>query len=209
MGSLLSAAGTAAGTVGDFASKYSNILMPAASIGMGAWQGSQNRKAAQESAEANRQASIEAARANQATWQQSAFPSGEAVNAMNQTLRGNLGQARVGAYQNLGNEMASRGFGPGSGIMAKGAGQIEGNYMKSLADALSGITQFANTPQFGMPGAAYQQPATTAPTTGAIGGAVSQAGGLLDTAYGYRLMSEMLAKLGGGQTQPREYERQQ
>jgi len=180
------------GQAGQAATQYKDIIQPAASIGMGAWQGAQQRKAMNQATDANMQA-----------WRQNAFPSGATVNAMNQTARGNIGQARVGAYQNLGNELAARGFGPGSGIMAKGAGQIEGNYMKTLADSLSSITQFANTPQFGMPQGAFAQP-----TTGAMGGAVNQAGGLLDTAYGYRLMSDMLAKL-GGTNKPREQEGQQ
>jgi hypothetical protein len=60
--------------------------------------------------------------------------------------KGELGQARLSAHQNLASQLAARGFGPGSGYMAEQEGDIESNYLKSLGALHLGLTKFAQTP---------------------------------------------------------------
>ena len=151
-------------------------VMAAGSMAFQAYQAREARKATEE-----------AARQNLQTWQQTAYPSAQAVKAAEQSAKGQLGQARSASYRNLAEQMAARGFGPGSGLMAREAGQIESGYMQSLADVLSDITKFANTPQWAVPSSAYKT-ATQSP----LGAALGTGSNYLDTAYGYMLMNQLL-----------------
>ena len=117
------------------------------------------------------------------TWQQNAYPKPEVVNAAATKNRGQLGQARLGAYQNLASNMAARGFGSGSGIMAGGAQGIEKGYLQGLGKQATDMTKFANTPMFGMPQSAYPTP---------VAGGPQQALGGLDTALGYYAMLQAM-----------------
>ena len=65
----------------------------------------------------------------QERWQATAYPTA----AEKQTARGQLGQAKLGAYQTLASELATRGFGPGSGYAAGRAGGLEGAYGRARA----------------------------------------------------------------------------
>jgi len=186
--------------MGEFAqaaSPYAPYIMGAASMGMQAYQAREAQKAQQEMWNQQQQA----AQQNMKQWQKMAYPSGAAVKSAGQSLKGQLGQARIGAYQNLSDQMAARGFGPGSGLMARGAGQIESGYMKSLADALTDLTKYATTAQFPPTGSAYYSGPTQTTQTpiGAIMGAGSN---YLDTAYGFMLMNQLLKN----KQTPREYE---
>lgn len=119
------------------------------------------------------------------TWQQNAYPQPAAVNAAATENRGALGQARLGAYQNLASNMAARGFGSGSGIMAGGGQGIEKGYLQALGKQQTDMTKLANTPMFGMPQSAYPTP---------VSGGVEQGLGSMDTALGYYMMLQALKR---------------
>jgi len=87
-------------------------------------------------------------------YDQLSLPNESAVNAQATQNRGELAQARLGAYQNMGS-IATWGFGPGSGLMEGGAREIESGYLKSLGDMATDLTKFSNTRQFAPPGQAY------------------------------------------------------
>jgi len=135
-------------------------------------QGNQAKKNMQQTSQANQQ-----------TWQQNAFPNSALVNAQSTQNRGEIGQARLGAYQNLASNLASRGWGSGSGLMAQGGRGIESGYLQSLGKNATEMTKLKNTPMFGMPSAAYQTP---------VSGGTEQALGGLDTALGYYMIQNML-----------------
>ena len=126
-------------------------------------------------------------------YQQTSLPSQAAVSAQAVQNRGALGQARLGAYQNLSKELASRGFGSGSGLGIKGAGDIESAYLRGLGQSQTELTKFANTRQFA-PGAdayGYSVPGGTESMLGGMGG-------LLNTALGMYMANKMLGLGRGG-----------
>lgn len=157
-----------------------SVLLPAAlgaaSIGTQMMQAKSAKKSAEE-----------ARRASEAMWQRSAYPSTTAVEATGTQQRGQLGQARLQAYQNLASNLAARGFGPGSGLMAERAGDIERGYLQSLGEMATELTKFKHTPMFGLPSAAYPQV-----TTGAAEAGLGKASDLMDTAMGFILMKDIL-----------------
>jgi hypothetical protein len=79
---------------------------------------------------------------------QTSLPQPAAVEAQQTQNRGQLGQDRLGAYQSLSKNLASRGFGSGSGLGIKGATDIESSYVKSLGQSATDLTKFSNTRQF-------------------------------------------------------------
>jgi len=132
------------GSVGSLAGKALPFAMLMASNYI---QGQQAQKTARQTAQANQQ-----------TWQQNAYPQQAYLDAQAAQNRGELAQARLGSYQNLASNLATRGWGPGSGLMRGGAQTIESNYLKGLGKQASDITKLGATPMFGMPSQAYQQP---------------------------------------------------
>ncbi len=156
-------------------------VMSAASIGASALQAKSAQKAQKKATEQSQQ-----------FWQQNAFPAPAAVNAAATENRGALGQARLGSYQNLASNLASRGFGSGSGLMAERAGEIESGYLQALGKQGTQMTQFANTPMFGPPSSAY-----STPVSGGVSAGLGKGSDLMDTALGFYMMKNLI---GGGKT---------
>ena len=148
-------------------------------------QGKQAEKSAQNVAQQNQQIAQQTAQQNQQVWQQNAYPRPAAVQAAASENRGQLGQARLGAYQNLASNLASRGWGSGSGLGVQGASNIERGYLQALGKQATDMTKFANTPMFGMPSQAYSSP---------VSGGTEQALSGMDSALGYYMMSQMLGR---------------
>lgn len=124
-------------------------------------------------------------------WRRTAFPSKAAVNAQALQNRGQLGQARLGAYQDLSGQMAARGFGSGSGQGMLGASNIERGYLQNLANANTELTKFKNTPMFGPPSAIY-------PSTGGAESGFGTAGSLLNKAAGFYMAKNLFGGIGTG-----------
>lgn len=151
-------------------------------------QGRQAQKTAQNAANQNQQIAQNAASQNQQIWQQNAYPRQAAVQAAAKENRGELGQARMSAYQNMASNLAARGWGSGSGLGRAGAANIEKGYLQALGKQATDMTKFANTPMFGMPSNAYVNPQYVTPVSGGTESALSG----MDTALGYYMMSRML-----------------
>ena len=117
-------------------------------------------------------------------WEEKAYPSAEAIGAERKSGMETLGRAKGSAYENLAANLSSRGFGPGSGLMAKGGGGIEKGYLQGISDLQTGLTKFANTPRFAPPQTAF---------AGGGGGELD----FLNTALGMMMAWSML---GGGTT---------
>jgi len=180
------AAPAVASTGGNWLSSMAPYALPAASIGLQYMQGNQAQKRSND----YNQNLYDASRQNQATWQQSAYPQSGAVNAMTKQLRGNLGEARLQSTQNMANQLAARGIGAGSGLMAGKQGDIESAYLKGLGSGITDIQKFANTAQFAPPSQAYYTP--TPQAAGGLEAATGQAGSLFDTYYGYTQMQKLI-----------------
>jgi hypothetical protein len=139
----------------------------AASTGLGMVKANQEKVAANTAAREARQ-----------QWQVNAFPSDATVNAQATQNRGALGQARLGATQNVGSQLAARGFGPGSGAMSGAFGNINKGYLESLGNMNTELTKFKNTPMF-----PYPQQGYGSAQTGTLGG-LGNATDMMDTAAG-------------------------
>ena len=122
-----------------------------------------------------------------AAWEQMSKPDPAALQAMATQSRGQLGQARLGSYQNLAANLAARGFGSGSGLAAQGAQDIERGYLQSLGQSATELTKFGLTPQFAPPGGAFG-PTGQVSTAGAIAG---KGENLMDTALGWTMMKSL------------------
>ena len=155
------------------------MALGAGSMGLSAYSADQQLKAYQD-----------AQRQNLALYSQLSLPSGAAVGAAGEQNRGQLGQARLSAYQNLATNLAARGFGAGSGLGVKAAGDIESGYLKSLGEMATELTKFANTRQFGPSGDVY-----STPVSGGMETALGKGSGLLDQAMGFYLMRNILQGL--------------
>ncbi len=142
------------------------------------------------SARKQEKATHEARAANEALYNKYSLPNAQAVNAQATINRGELGQARLGSYQNLTSNLASRGFGSGSGLGYKGASEIESGYLKSLGEMATNLTKFANTRQFSPNEGMYAQPISGAMETG-----VAKAGNIMDQALGYMMMQKVLKSI--------------
>jgi len=147
----------------------------AASTGLGAYQAHEAKKSAKEAQKESLQ-----------TWQQTAYPSSEAVKATATENRGQLAQGRLGAYQNLASSMAARGFGSGSGNILGGAQDIERSYLQSLGKMGTDLTKYATTPMWGPPSSAY-----SSPVTGSLEAGLGQGKSMMDTAMGYYMMKNL------------------
>jgi len=172
MSAAIAAAVPVIKAVGTWFAANSSWLAPVASAGASIYSA---KKTASE-------ASKRAEKAD-ATYNAMRFPEPTAVAAQATQNRGALGQARTSSYQNLANNLAARGFGPGSGLMARGGRAIEGDYLKSLGNMATELTKFQNTPLY-----APQVTSVPSGTEAAYG----KAGSLLDTASGYMMMSNLL-----------------
>ena len=179
MGNALSWLGTAATDVGDWYGKNQSWVSPALSFAGSMYAQRQQQDAAEK-----------AQRQNMALWQQTAFPRPEAMAAAATENRGQLGQARLGSYQNLANQLAARGFGSGSGLMARGGADIERGYGQAYGNMLTGLTKFANTPTSGLPGQAYNQPQQSA-----MGAGVNWLAGYLDQSRGYQDIIKLIQQM--------------
>lgn len=83
------------------------------------------------------------------------LPDPAAVEAARRTGMNTLGQGRSNAYTSMFNQLATRGFGSGSGIGYGQAQGIEGDYLKSLGTLEDQITRFGLTRQFAPGGQTY------------------------------------------------------
>jgi hypothetical protein len=152
------------------------LAMSLVSMGMSA-------AAAKKQAEAYAEAQAQ----NQALYEKYSLPNQDALNAQATQNRGQLGQARAAAYRNLFSNMASRGFGSGSGLGIQGAADIEGQYIKSLGEMATDLTKFGNTRQFAPSGAI-----NATPMAGGTETALGKGANMLDQAMGYPMMSQMI-----------------
>lgn len=164
------------------------IVMAAMTAASTMYQASEAKESAHDAQKKNEAMARQTAEANRKAWEDMSKPNEAAVEASATQNRGALAQSRLGAYQSLANQMASRGFGSGSGIMAKGAGDIESSYLKALGNQQTELTKFANTPMFGAPSSAYQSNVFQQPVSGAVSSGLSG----LDTAMGYYMMNNLL-----------------
>ena len=161
------------------------LVAVAASVGGSMLKGSMDRRAAEKSQKKAMQ-----------QWQSTAYPNKASVDAAAVQNRGQLGQARLGSYQNLASNMAARGFGSGSGLIAEGAGGIEKGWLQALGRSGTELNKFANTPMWGPPSGAY-----SSPMSGAMSAGIGQGGGLLDQYLGYYMINKMFpGGFGGGTT---------
>ncbi len=164
--------------------------MPAAmligTIGQGVMSYKQGQMQSSRAGKAQRQA--------QGFYNETSLPNSEAVQAQATQNRGQLGQARLGAYGNLSKNLAARGFGSGSGLGIKGATDIESAYVKGTGESQTELTKFANTRQFapGQDAYGYSVP-------GGGESAMGAGGGMLNTALGMYMANKMLNP---GQRQP-------
>jgi len=112
-----------------------------------------------------------------------------------------LGQARSNTYENMTNQLASRGFGSGSGLGVGAAESIEGDYLKSLGTLDTEMTKFANTRQFAPAGQTYgYAPPNTQQTnqTSIAGGwesALGSMGSILGNAAGMYTANQLLPNM--------------
>jgi len=172
----------------SFGNLAKTILPLGALVASNYVQGRQAQKTARNAANQNQQIAQNAASQNQQIWQQNSYPQPAAVQAAAKENRGELGQARMSAYQNMASNLAQRGWGSGSGIGRAGAANIEKGYLQTLGKQATDMTKFANTPMFGMPSNAYVNPQYVTPVSGGTESALSG----MDTALGYYMMSRML-----------------
>jgi hypothetical protein len=176
------------------------VLAVVASVGStvySAVSSSQAQDAAEHQAKYQALAAQQAQKQAQQQWQNMAYPSSAALNAQAAENRGQLGQARLGAYQNLASQLGARGFGSGSGLGTQGAANIEQGYLQSLGQMGTELTKYAATPMFGPPSSAYPNPALmsgfipgggASPGASALGGAISP----LSSAAGYLAMNQII-----------------
>ena len=141
----------------------------------------------------DRQAGEQAQRADKAReksqkfYEQTSKPDPAAVEAQATQNRGEAGQRRLGSYQNLSKNLASRGFGSGSGLGYKGAADIESAYAKTSGESETELTKFANTRQFAPGQDAY---GTSVP--GGSEAMFGQGSNMLNSALGMYMANKML-----------------
>jgi len=181
MGNALSWLGTAATDVGNWYGQNQGWVSPALSLAGTMYAQNQQQEAAKK-----------AQRQNVALWQQTAFPRPEAISAAATENRGQLGQARLGSYQNLANQLAARGFGSGSGLGYRGGADIERGYGQAYGNMLTGLTKFANTPTSGLPAQAYYQPQQSA-----MGAGTNWFTSYLDQSRGYNDIIKLIRQMQG------------
>ena len=129
----------------------------------------------------------EAQKKSQAFYEQTSKPDPAAVEAQATQNRGEAGQRRLGSYQNLSKNLASRGFGSGSGLGFKGAADIESAYAKTSGESETELTKFANTRQFAPGQDAY---GTSVP--GGSEAMFGQGSNMLNSALGMYMANKML-----------------
>ena len=159
-----------------------------AGAGTSMYSASQQRKSAQEAQEKQEEAYEKQQKAMD---EAAVFPTKGEVTNIEKTYTGKLGQQRLGSYQSLASELASRGFGAGGGYGEGRAGEIEKGYAGGLSDLYRNLISFANTPKYtkgvaGVPD--YSAYVTQSP--GAAG--ASSISDMMGTAAGYMMMSKML-----------------
>lgn len=123
-------------------------------------------------------------------WRDTAYPNKAAVNAQATQNRGQLGQARLGATQNLFSNLASRGFASGSGLGAAGMSGINRGYLQGLGNMMTELTKFKNTPMWGPPSAMY-------PQTGPWESGFNTLSSMMNQGMGFMMMKNMMGGTGG------------
>ncbi len=86
-----------------------------------------------------------------AGWQQNAFPNQASVNAATSSATAGINQQSMLARQRLFEQMAARGMGSSSGVMAGAAAEEERARRKRLAELAANMIQFQNTPRYAPP----------------------------------------------------------
>ena len=142
----------------------------------------QDRQAGQQERRADK-----AREKSQKFYEQTSKPDPAAVEAQATQNRGEAGQRRLGSYQNLSKNLASRGFGSGSGLGYKGAADIESAYAKTSGESETELTKFANTRQFAPGQDAY---GTSVP--GGSEAMFGQGSNMLNSALGMYMANKML-----------------
>ncbi len=170
------------------------LVMPSAAAmgGIGAGLGAASTIGGMVKGNQEKVAANTAAREARQQWQANAFPSDATVNAQAIQNRGQLGQARLGATQNVGSQLAARGFGPGSGAMAGAMGDINKGYLEGLGTMNTELTKFKNTPMFGFPQQGYASP--TSSTWSGLGNATD----MMDTAAGLMFAKSVFPNMFSG-----------
>lgn len=132
----------------------------------------------------------ELAAQNEAKWKENAFPTETELQSKRSELTSELGNERTNRLDQLSRTASLKGWGPGSGTLAKGASGIESSYLSSLGKGLTDLTQYSLTPRFSFP---FQSSTLGQANTGYTGSNYSNTGSSgLGTALGY-----MMAKNGG------------
>jgi len=160
------------------------IVPLVAAVGTTAYSGISSH---QQKVEAHKEAREERAR-SAAQWEELSKPNPAALEAAATQNRGQLAQARLGSYQNLASNLASRGFGAGSGIGYGAAQNIEQGYLQGLGQSSTELTKFGLTPQFAPPSGVYASPGVTPTAGGAMAGTGAN---LLGSAYGWTMMKNL------------------
>ena len=136
------------------------------------------------------------AKYNLAQWYKTAFPQPGAIKSTKKAFRNQLAQGKTGAYGNMFNQMATRGFGSGSGLTQLGAQGIERDYLRNLGQGILNINKWGKTPMWGPQGTTLSTNPQMYPSawSNILGGM----GDLMETAMGFFGMQQMLGGMGGG-----------
>ncbi len=186
------------GFVASNASWIVPVATTAASVGASMIQANQAEASENRARRETNLAASQAQAKSEALYRELSKPNEAAIAASATENRGALGQARAGAYKNLASELASKGFGSGSGLGVQGASNIESGYLQSLGKQQTELTKYANTPFFGPPSAVYPTGQNYSPTTGAASAGLGVGSSMLDKALGYTMMKNLYG--GGGKT---------
>lgn len=120
-------------------------------------------------------------------YNQMSLPNEQALNAQAIQNRGQLAQDRLSAYKNAANSLAARGFGSGSGLGLKAAGDIESGYLQALGKQATELTKFSKTRQF-----APNQDVYGYSVPGAFENALGSGNSMLNTTLGMYMAKKML-----------------
>jgi hypothetical protein len=105
---------------------------------------------AQKDAEARQKAyNEEVQAANLKAYQENAYPTDAEIESERAAGLKTLGSDRVKRLDQLARTSALRGLGSGSGLVAEGAGEVEGSYLEGLGSLSSSLSKLANTPKAG------------------------------------------------------------
>lgn len=139
------------------------------------------------------QRQLEAEERARQTWEETAFPSKGVVAGMKKEGKANLARVKLGSYEQMASNLASRGMGPGSGLMVGGSEELEKGYMQAMGSLTTELDKWGESPMWQMPGGGYGGYSPYIAPTYTSGG-----GSALDTAFGMYMAKMMMGGYGGG-----------